>query len=153
MSEPRCPNCKKPYTDHLGVQGLCAEVQRIAAERDQLKIDVVRLKAAVNYAQLPDIGWKTEMTLDELETAYEAIVSERDAALTDAARYKLVRSLAQAHSPQMSGQMSYRFTPLRHVTGNGIDEAVDRAIVLYAQLAEDVKKTRRPNPAESEGEA
>ena len=66
----------------------------------------------------------------------DRLTAERDSALVDAARYQLVRSLAQAHSPQMSGQMSYRFTPLYRVTGNGIDEAVDKAIVQYAQESE-----------------
>jgi hypothetical protein len=41
MGSPRCPSCKKPFHEHLGLSGTCAKlkeaqktIKQITAERD-----------------------------------------------------------------------------------------------------------------------
>ena len=33
VTDPTCPACGVPYHDHLGLNGTCAELQRVKAER------------------------------------------------------------------------------------------------------------------------
>ena len=36
MTDPICPACGVPYSDHLGLNGTCAELQRLRADYSKL---------------------------------------------------------------------------------------------------------------------